>query len=200
MAQIYLINYKYIQENTNLTAQVEENMIVPSLKVAQDKHAEVYLGTNLLNKIKDGIDNDNLSGIYVTILNEYVKPMLCQWTMVELYPYLLVKHDNSTLTIRSGEDFQPITETQFKMLVDAATNNAQMYTERMIRYLCQNSSSIPEYTNNQYPNLCPRKSAYSQNTMRFSSGNTASSNPLLNATSLAELNNWLYAYNGGYNG
>lgn len=194
MAQVYFIDVTYFQQNTTINDQVESNMITPALRVAQDKHAENYLGTRLFNKLKQDIEDDSLTGIYQTILVDYLKIAMVYWTLVELYPSLLVKHDNTTLTIRSGEGFSPISEDQYKMLVDAARNNAQMYTERLIRYLCDNSGIIPEYTSCQAPDVFPKRTVYSENNMVFSGGNTAMSNSLLRAGTAVDRDRLTYLY------
>ena len=175
MATILFLSPQFIANNTTLNDQVEQNLLKSPIQVAQDKYAENYLGTRLYKKLLSDIEDDDLSGNYLTLFDDYVVHMILWWTMVEAYPYLYVKHDNGTLAVRTGDNFSPVTEEQYQMLINTARNNAQMYTERMIRYLCDNSSLFLEYTSNEYPDIHPVKKVYSENNMTFSLGNTAMS-------------------------
>jgi hypothetical protein len=175
MAEVLFVDQNYIKVYSQVTDQVDPNLLFPCTKIAQDKHAEMYLGTNLLNKLKADAEGAGSSGNYLILLTNYLKPMLLWWTLVELYPHLIVKIDNGSLSIRNGEDFTTATSDQYKRLLDDARNNAQMYTNKMIRYLCANSSLFPEYTNNTWPNISPKHSVYAQSMMRVSEGNTSMS-------------------------
>jgi hypothetical protein len=179
MAEVLLISPEYLKQKTALNEAVEQNIIYPATLLAQDKYAEKYLGTDLFNAIKTKIDDDTLSGNYATLHTDYIKPMMVWATMVELYPYLWIKHDNGNLVSRISEDTQTIDTGQYKRLVDGATQNAQFYAERLVRYLCANGSLFPEYSTNQYPDRSPLRGAYNENSMIFTSGNNAISNPNL---------------------
>lgn len=179
MAEILLISPEYLKQRTALNDAVEQNLIYPATLTAQDKYAEGYLGTDLYNAIKTKIQNNTLSGNYATLHTEYIKPMMVWWTMVDLYPSLWIKHDNGNLVSRISQDTQTIDVGQYKKLVDTATNNAQFYTERLVRYLCANSSLFPEYNSNTWPDRPPVKGTYNENSMIFTSGNNAISNPNL---------------------
>ena len=176
MAEILLISPEYLRQKTALNDAVEQNLIYPATLLAQDKHAEAYLGTQLYSAIKTKIDDDTLTGNYETLHVEYIKPMMVWWTMVELYPYLWIKHDNGNLVSRISEDTQTIDTAQYKKLVDGATNNAQFYTNRLIDYLCANSSLFPEFNANAFPDRYPQRGVYNENSMIFTSGNNAISN------------------------
>lgn len=179
MATILFLSPQYIVNNTTLNEQVEQNLLKSPIQVAQDKHAENYLGTRLYKKLLQDIEDDDLTGNYLTLFDDYVTPMILWWTMVEAYPYLYIKLDNGTLAIRTGDNFTPVAPDQYKILMDAARNNAQMYTDRLIKYLCNNASLFPEYSANQYPDITPKRQVYNENSMTFSSGNTAMSRNIL---------------------
>lgn len=184
MTEILLITPQDLYNATPLTEQVDQTLIKGATVLAQDKYAEVYLGTDLLNKIKADVQSGSVSGGYETLLYDYLQKALVWWTMMELIPSLVVKVDNGGLTIRNGEDFTTASQSEFKAIKDNAMNNAQMYTERMVNWLCYNSASVPEYNTNSNNDISPKKTVYTENNMYFSSGNTAMSNPLLRAKSI----------------
>jgi hypothetical protein len=166
--EILLINEDYIKKFTPLTDAVDPNLIRPAIYLAQDKYLTNFLGTNLTVKLKDDVANSTLSGDYETLLNEYVLKVVLWWTMVELYPSLLYKHDNGNLVSRQSEDTTPVTKFEMESLKEAARQNARWYTKRMVDYLCFNSTLFPEYTNNTDNNIFPDRNPYGKSNFLIS--------------------------------
>ena len=158
--EILLINEDVLKKYTPLTDAVDPNLIRPCIYVAQDMYLQNFLGTNLTNKIKDDVANNTLAGNYEILLNEYVLKLLIWWTMVELYPSLLYKHDNGNLVSRQSEDTTPVTKGEMESLKEKARENARFYTKRMVDYLRFNTNLFPEYTNNTDNNIFPDMNPY----------------------------------------
>ena len=87
MAEALLITRKDVVKFTALSGNVDTDKFIQYVKIAQDKHIENYLGTDLLESIQTKIVAGTLSGNYLTLVNEYVKPCLIHWTMVEMLPF-----------------------------------------------------------------------------------------------------------------
>jgi hypothetical protein len=166
--EILLINEELLKKYTPLTDAVDPNLIRPCIYVAQDMYLQNFLGTNLINKIKDDVANETLTGDYETLLNDYILKLLIWWTMVELYPSLLYKHDNGNLVSRQSEDTTPVTKGEMESLKEKARENARFYTNRMVNYLRFNSSLFPEYTNNTNDNIFPDRNPYGKSSFLIS--------------------------------
>lgn len=166
--EILLINEDVLKKYTPLTDAVDPNLIRPCIYVAQDMYLQNFLGTNLTNKIKDDVANGTLSGNYEILLNEYVLKLLIWWTMVELYPSLLYKHDNGNLVSRQSEDTTPVTKGEMESLKEKARENARFYTKRMVDYLRFNTTLFPEYTNNTDNNIFPDMNPYGKSNFLIS--------------------------------
>ena len=157
-AEVLFVNVDYLKRLTNLNGSVESGIIVPSVILAQDKYLQQYLGTDLLNHLKANISS--LTGAYETLMDEYVRKVVCWWTMVELMPNLYVRLDNGGLMIRTADNTQAITENDLHREIENARQNAQFYTERLVSYLCNNTSTFPEYTSNVSPDMSPALGEY----------------------------------------
>jgi hypothetical protein len=168
--EILLINEQVLKKYTQLNEAVDTNLIRPAIYLAQDKYLVNYLGTDLTNKLKSDVDADAIAGAYETLLNEYVMKFLVWWTMIELYPTLVYKHDNGSIVIKTSEDTSSISESELNKMMDAASDNAKYYTQRMVDYLCANSASFPEYTSNQFPSQNPYHNVYTETGIVFSGG------------------------------
>jgi len=166
--EILLITEDYLKKYTAITDAVDPNIIRPAIYLAQDKQITNYLGTDLMNKIKSDVSAGTLSGDYETLLNDYVLKSLLWWTMVELYPSLLYKHDNGNLVSRQSEDTTPVTKGEMESLKEAARDNARYYTNRLVQYLCYNSSLFPEYTSNSNNDIKPDRNPYGKSSFLIS--------------------------------
>ena len=169
-SEILFINKEYLTKYTQLNEAVDTNLIRPAIYLAQDKYIQLWLGTDLINKIKSDIQNNTLAGNYATLLNNYIVKPTAWWTMVELYPSLVYKLDNGNVVSRQSEDTTPVTKGELDSLVDKARDNATFYTQRLVDYLCDNNSLFPEYTSNTFPDISPLKKVNRQSSVMFSDG------------------------------
>jgi len=82
MAQALLISRNDIVSLTALGGSVDTDKFIQFIKIAQDIHVQGYLGTNLLQKIQTDILNDDLADPYLSLVVDYIKPILIHWAMV----------------------------------------------------------------------------------------------------------------------
>ena len=114
MAEALLISRKDVVKFTAMNGNVDTDKFIQYVKIAQDKHIENYLGTDLLNKIQTDIIASNLSGDYLTLVNSYVKPALLHFTMVEYlsfnagskYPEYYTNNNEDVMPDKGGTSFE----------------------------------------------------------------------------------------------
>tara|TARA_R110002074_G_scaffold87830_3_gene193883 strand:+ start:5971 stop:6543 length:573 start_codon:yes stop_codon:yes gene_type:complete len=169
--EVLFINTDYLKHLTTLTGTVNDDYIVSSVILSQDKYMQGFLGTDLYVKIKEEIQEaTGPSGNYLTLLDEHIRKCTAWWTMVELIPNLYVQLDNGGLVIRSADNTTAISQEDLHREIERARQNAQFYTSRMIAYLCNNSSLFPEYNSNSSEDMSPETTVYYQNGMTVSLG------------------------------
>ena len=168
--EVLLIDENYIKKYTWINGSVDPLLLYPAIYLSQDKYAQLYLGTDLYNRIKEDVVNDDITGAYATLLDNYLRRMIMWWTMYEVLPHLYVKTDNGSLVIRTSEDTQPISQTDLQNYRDQARQQAMFYTQRMVDYLCHNSSDFPEYTTNTTNQIWSQTNVYPSNAFEISSG------------------------------
>ena len=87
MAEALLIQPIDLKRFTFVDGNLDTDKLLQFVKIAQDIHIQSYLGTDLLNKLKADVTAGTLTGVYLTLLDTYVKPMLIHWAMVEYLPF-----------------------------------------------------------------------------------------------------------------
>src|SRR6056297_2236287 len=165
---ILFIDPEYLKNNTFLNGSVEDSYLRPAMNLAQDKWISPYLGDNLYSKLKTDVENSTLTGDYLTLVRDYIRPALAWWTVVEYIPNALNKIDNSGVVQRTSEDVQPASSVDATRLQEQARQSAHYYTEIMWRYLCHNSDLFDEYSENTNEQRHPIRFKSSYNGMTVS--------------------------------
>jgi hypothetical protein len=143
---------------------VDTNILLPYVRQAQKLYVETKLGTNLNQKLKDLITAGTIGNVanaaYKTLLDDYIGDMLPQWAFFHAVPYLRFKIENGNIYSKTSETGTSLSTEEAQHLREEIRNTAEYYTERMIKYICNNSSSFPEYNTNSGANVNPDKNAY----------------------------------------
>lgn len=171
MAEYILIDENYIKDYTQLTSAVDADLMLPAALLAQDKYIGARIGDDLLEKVKTDAQAGTLTGLYATLVNTYLRKALVWWTLVELLPRLYVRWDNAAPQIRINDETNQIEQSDLHREIEDARQNAQHYTKRMMDWLCDNASSIPELTSNQFPDRPPTyNDVFNQSGLTISTG------------------------------
>tara|TARA_Y100000114_G_scaffold6767_1_gene5433 strand:- start:110 stop:610 length:501 start_codon:yes stop_codon:yes gene_type:complete len=161
MAEALLISRKDVVKFTSMNGNVDTDQFLQYIKIAQDKHIENYLGTDLINKIKADIVASNLSGDYLSLVNVQIKPALLHWTMVEYLPFSNYTIANKGVYKHTSENAESVTKDEIDYLIEKERNTAQYYTNRLIDFLTFNApSKFPEYFSNVNEDVYPDKDLF----------------------------------------
>lgn len=160
MSKALFIDNSYLLSNTALNGSVDQDLIRPILIMQQDKQILPFLGTDLYNKLKSDIIGGTVSGVYQTLLEDYIQPALAQFAFEAIIPFVRVRIVNSGVQVMSSEQSSPATESDVKPIRDMARQMGEFYRERMIDYLIHNTSSFPEYSSNTGADLSPIRTNY----------------------------------------
>lgn len=170
-AEVLFINADYFKRYSQINGSVEESYMVSPVALAQDKYIQQWLGTDLYNKLKADIVAGTVTGNYTILLDTYVRRATMWWAMVEMLPSMHVRIDNGGLVIRTSEDTTPIGTDDLLRQMNMARDNAQYYSQRLVTYLCNNTTLFPEYSTNSNGDIYPTKKVYNQNGFEISSNN-----------------------------
>jgi hypothetical protein len=148
-----------IKRFTSLNGNVDVDKFIQFVKIAQDIHIQNYLGTKLFNKISEDILDADLQEPYLALVNDYIKPMVIHWTMVEYLPYASYIIGNKGVYKHGAENSQTVDKSEVDFLIEKSRDTAQHYTRRFIDFMCFNSNDFPEYLSNSNNDVYPDKDA-----------------------------------------
>lgn len=148
MGRILLTSTYRLKKNTPIQQNVDDDLLNPYIYKTQETHIQQILGTNLYNRIMNDVVSNNVTGPYLTLLNDYITPCLIEYTFYEVMPFISLKITNKTIGRGNAEYLAEGDLSDLKYLRQTVRDLAEFYGTRIIGYLRQNSNSFPEYTTN----------------------------------------------------
>ena len=158
MSKAIFINRDDIVSKTALGGNVDPDKFLQFVEIAQDTHIQNYLGTDLYNKMSSDITGTGLSGDYLALNTDYVKPMLIHFAMSEYLPWAAFMVGNGGVFRHQAENGQTASKSEIDYLANSERQTAQHYAERFISYMTYNApTKFPEYYTNSNGDRYPIK-------------------------------------------
>lgn len=160
---VLLIDVQAIKDRTGLHKSMDESLLVPEIKIAQDTELQPALGSNFMKRLQEGILAADLTSEEQTLLDDYVTDTLVWFTMAQLpVSSSFQLFTKGTLRTR-GENAELPSMSEMLDLSDRYKNRGEFYRERLIRYLSLHSSDFPTYDDGSCGDndISPTSSGYS---------------------------------------
>lgn len=145
MATLF-ISEQYIKATSYIDENVDIKLIRNAIAEAQDFRILPILGSGFYNSLAN-TSNTSWSATDRTFVNTYVAPALKFWVLHDGALTLQYKIMNKAIVKRDSENSTPIDLNELDRLMDSFKVKAESYSERITRYLLQNSSTFPLYEN-----------------------------------------------------
>ena len=164
MAYVLFISEAKLKDSTAINLNVDVDLLLPYVRQAQKLYVETKLGTDLTQKLKDLITAGTLGNggneAYKSLVDDYIGDMLPNWAFYHAVPFLRFKIENGNIYSKTSETGTALSTEEAQHLREEVRNTAEYYTERMIEYVTNNTSSFPEYSTNTGADVNPDQNAY----------------------------------------
>lgn len=159
MPKVKFITPKYLKQNTALEGNVDNDLISPYIIKAQDTFLQDRIGSALYARLQNGFNASNLTAAETTLIEDYIQPMLAEFTLYYLYPHLNYKLTNKAVSQLNGEFSQPSTLAEVNSLRQACRDLGEYYGRRMLIYIRDNINDFSTYQDAEQ-NPYPRRKSY----------------------------------------
>ena len=163
MATALFISRTDLVKNSILDGNVDTDKFIQFIKIAQEIHVQNYLGSKLYNKISADIIAGTLTGDYLSLVTDYLQPMLIHYAMMDYLPFAAYQIKNGGVFKHNSENSETVSKDEIDFLTKKQRDFAEYYTRRFIDYICFNSNKFPEYNNNTETDIYPDKDTNSSN-------------------------------------
>lgn len=156
------INRNDIIKNTPLQGSLDADRLINFTRTAQDKYILDLLGTVLFKYLQTAIETDTVDSLgarYLELINDYIKPTLIWYSVVEYLPFSGVQFKSEGAVKHESEQSKAVGKNEIDYLLQKATSNADYYATRMQDFLVAYSNDIPQYLESVgnstqiYPNM-----------------------------------------------
>lgn len=141
------ISTAYLKEQTPIQGNVDDNILVPYIKMAQKIHIQQMLGSAFYNHLCEAIANNSLTSDEVDLLRDYIQPCLAQFTFYEVLPHLNYKPTNKAVSQENSEYSTSSGLDDIKYLRQTVRDMAEFLLSRLHKQLCDYSELYPLYLN-----------------------------------------------------
>lgn len=156
MATPLFITKNDLVQNTIINGNVDADLFVQFIKIAQQMHVQNYLGTQLYNKISQLISDADLTGDYLDLVKDYIQPMLIHFAMVDYLPFASYQIRNGGVFKHRSENSDTPTREELDILVQKHRTFSDFYAQRFVDYMAINASVMfPEYWENKDSDMFP---------------------------------------------
>lgn len=164
-ANVLLLSVQVLKDRTSIHTNIDEKLLFPEIKTAQDMYIHPILGTALYDKIIGDINvSGTTTGDYLTLLNNYIIDPLLYYVLAELPTSLPYQFWNKGVVRKQGDSTELPDLSDLVTLGNKYRVKAEWYAQRLTNYLKQNATSsfLPEYLQpgNGIDTIIPENNAY----------------------------------------
>ena len=145
MAELLFLTPQEMTQTTIIGGNVDTDKYTMCILNTQVRIIEPLLGSELYEKIKTDLAGAGLSGLYLTLFTDYVKPITkfesCA-DYIAIAPYML---NNGGLFKSNPENVEVVSKVEVDALSERYSSMAQSYIVRFEKFISLNELSIPEY-------------------------------------------------------
>ena len=167
MAYVLFISELKLKDSTAINLNVDPEILLPYVLQAQRIYIEPKLGTTLYEKLESLITAGTIGNVgnepYKTLVDEYIGDCLPSWAFHMCIPYLRFKTENGNIYSKTSETGTALTTEEAQHLREEVRNNAEYFTERMIKFITNNLTDFPEYSTNSGADISPDRNAFYNN-------------------------------------
>lgn len=145
-----MISEQRLKDYTPINENVDTSELRFSIQMAQNIFVQESLGTNLFNHMLTLISGGTISSPgninYKTLLDDFIAPMLTQYSFYLALDNFFVKFVNVGLQSFRSEQSNPIGLKEFQYMKNNAKNQAEFLDNLLRRHLVFRNNLYPEYT------------------------------------------------------
>lgn len=160
--KILYINMDYLRSRSTIEGNVDYDKVKPFIIKVQDLYLQQRLGSDFYELLNQKVVFGTLTAAEEELIDNYIKPMVAEYTYYESLPFLNFKMTNKAVSTQNSDNSQPSGIEDIKYLRNILKNNAEFYDQRLYKHLDLNKTTFTLWAeNNKDQNVRTNDKAYS---------------------------------------
>ncbi len=155
---VKFIDADYIKNNSVMEYNVDDSKLSPIVIKVQTVYLQQMIGSSFLNHLYNAFSTSAMTSDERSLVIDYIQPYVSEYSIYEVLPFLNYNLTNKSISKKSSEFSQPSDLNEVKYLRSNIKDMAEFYGERLAKFLCDNSTKFPQYTNPTTPENLIRNS------------------------------------------
>lgn len=145
---ILMISVQMLKDRTAVHDNIDEKLVFPEIKAAQDMYILPLCGSALFNKLLADINANTLTGNYKVLVDDYIIDTLANYVISELPLGLTYQFWNKGVAQKTTDNSVAPSMSDLFSVAAKYKRRAEEYAQRMRLFLRQNAPTMfPEYIN-----------------------------------------------------
>ncbi len=138
MAELLFITPEEMTSSTMLSGNTDTDKYLFCIADAQISVIEPLLGSLLYDKIKADIEGAGLTGLYLELYTDFIKPITKNEAIAQYIEIASYMVDNAGVYKHTGDKIEVVDKQEAQYLAGKYHNLAQMYIGRFNKWICKN--------------------------------------------------------------
>ena len=145
MTTTFILSEAKLRQFTDLNDSVDTSLLKNAVREAQDIMLQRIIGTPLYKSILNKIDTSTLTGVYLTLVDDYIQDFLLYAAYYEALEAIYIRpRNNGLLTPTGGENSIETDRSLFNVKRQNVLNKMEFYADKLSAYLAEEQNQYPE--------------------------------------------------------
>lgn len=144
---VYFMSADWLKENSPIDLNVDDKTLSGAIKEAQEIHIRDIIGSGLYDDLITEVSGGSVSADNQTLLNNYIRPCLKYYAIVEAIMPMTFKLMNKAVGKRSADNFEPVAQGDMTLIEQRFRDKAEYYSNRLTDFLHENQQTYPLFLN-----------------------------------------------------
>ena len=160
MAKVDFITVDTLKANSIISENVDEKLLIPTLRTVQDLYLQPILGTVMYEDFKTKITAASLSLTEKALIVDYMHDIITYYVLMLSGVPMKYKYMNKGVMVKSGADSVSADTADLKVVKDHWRSIAEGYGNILTKHLAQNTATYTLYLSTSLTGVSAETASY----------------------------------------
>ena len=142
---VLLVSSQKIVAFTNVNENLDEQLLLPNIQIAQDIGLQTLLGTQFYTHMLGAAQGSTLTTAETDLLENYIAPYLLWSSVYEALPDIYMRMMNKSVSIGESPNSKAIDKGDLSYLRNIHRDRKEFYSARLMDYIRPRNADFPLY-------------------------------------------------------